>query len=173
MAKKKITALQVLSKMEEIERQAKSPSINPNYIVGSKYTDKKANGLTKAIIKFINLSGQQAERINTQGRMIDKTKIVKDVLGHRRTIGSVEWQKGTGTRGSADISATVNGMSVKIEVKIGRDKMSEYQEKYQEHITKAGGIYIVAKTFEDFLIWYVGRYGRPEIMQQAIDRLKT
>lgn len=169
---KKITALQVLSKMEEIERQVKSPSINPNYIVGSKYTDKTANGLTKAIIKFINLCGMQAERINTQGRMIDKTKIVKDVLGHRRTIGSVEWQKGTGTRGSADISATVNGMSVKIEVKIGKDKMSEHQERYEEHITKAGGIYIVAKEFTPFVKWYVSKFGRPDIMQQAIDRLK-
>lgn len=168
---KKITALQVLSKMEEIERQAKSPSINPNYIVGSKYTDKTANGLTKAIIKFINLCGMQAERINTQGRMIDKTKIVKDVLGHRRTIGSVEWQKGTGTRGSADISATVNGMSVKVEVKIGKDKMSEHQERYEEHITKAGGIYIVAKEFTPFVKWYVSKFGRPSIMQQAIDRL--
>jgi len=166
-----MTALQCLSEMEKIKRELDAPSIPANYIVGTKFTDKTANGLTKAIITFINLTGMQAERINNMGRMVDKTKIVKNVLGHSQKIGSIEWQKGTGTKGTGDISATVNGMSVKIEVKIGKDRQSDDQIKYQEKVTSAGGIYIIAKEFTPFVKWYCEKFGRPEILNLAIKRL--
>jgi hypothetical protein len=60
----------------------------------------------------------------------------------------------TGTPGSADISATIYGRSVKIEVKIGKDKQSVVQKQYQLMIEAAGGIYIISKTFDDFILWY-------------------
>jgi hypothetical protein len=50
--------------------------------------------------------------------------------------------------------ATINGRSVKIEVKKGRDYQSQAQQEYQESIIKAGGIYFIAKDFEMFLNWY-------------------
>jgi len=117
------------------------------------YTDKTANGLTKMIIDWINYNGGQAERINTTGRLI-KAKTYKDVMGIKKTIGQDKWIKGTGTLGSADISATIQGKSVKIEVKIGRDKLSEHQKQYQQAIEKAGGIYYIAKDFDSFYNWY-------------------
>ena len=117
------------------------------------YTDKTANGLTKMIIDWINYNGGQAERINTTGRLI-KAKTYKDVMGITKTIGQDKWIKGTGTLGSADISATIQGKSVKIEVKIGRDKQSDVQKQYQEAIEKAGGIYYIAKDFDSFYNWY-------------------
>ena len=117
------------------------------------YTDKTANGLTKMIIDWINYNGGQAERINTTGRLI-KAKTYKDVMGITKTIGQDKWIKGTGTLGSADISATIQGKSVKIEVKIGRDKQSDVQKQYQEAIEKAGGIYYIAKNFDTFYNWY-------------------
>jgi len=117
------------------------------------YTDKTANGLTKMIIDWINYNGGQAERINTTGRLI-KAKTYKDVMGITKTIGQDKWIKGTGTLGSADISATIQGKSVKIEVKIGRDKQSDVQKQYQEAIEKAGGIYYIAKDFDSFYDWY-------------------
>ncbi len=64
------------------------------------------------------------------------------------------WTKGTSTAGSADISATIKGRSVKIEVKIGKDRQSEAQKRYQEMIERAGGIYIIAKDFDSFVEWY-------------------
>jgi len=170
---KKITALQCLSEMDKIKRELDAPSIPANYIVGTKFTDKTANGLTKAIITFINLTGMQAERINNMGRMVDKTKIVENVLGHKHKIGSVEWQTGTGTKGTGDISATVNGLSLKVEVKIRRDRQSEAQVKYEDHITAAGGIYVIAKEFAPFVKWYVGKFGKPEILDKAIKRLQS
>ena len=119
-----------------------------------KYTDKTANGLTKCVIDWINFNGYQAERINTTGRMIDNRTTYQNVLGQNVTIGSTTYIPGTGTKGSADISATINGRSVKIEVKIGKDRQSPNQVAYQAMIEKAGGVYIIARDFEGFLQWY-------------------
>jgi hypothetical protein len=84
------------------------------------------------------------------GRPIDNRKQVTDVLGRTKTIGSMTWGKSTATKGSADISATIEGLSVKIEVKIGKDRQSEYQKIYQENIEKAKGKYWIVKNFSDF-----------------------
>jgi len=120
-------------------------------IPGPRNTDSE---ITKCIKEFLINSGWQAERINTTGRMIDKSKVNVDSLGFQRKIGSMEWIPGTGTKGSADISATINGMSVKIEIKIGKDRQSEHQKKYQDIIERAGGVYIIARDFDGFIEWY-------------------
>ena len=114
----------------------------------------RANDITKAIIKFLRLSGHQAKRINTMGRTIDNRRTVYDCLGHARQIGSTKYIPTTGTKGSADISATINGRSVKIEVKAGRDRMSAAQRQYQADIEKAGGVYVIAHSFDGFYEWY-------------------
>lgn len=134
--------------------RSKHPSMPDHGIPQPKYTDKTANGLTKMIIEFLQLKGHQAERISTTGRYIDNTKIVSDVLGHKKQIGSGEWIKGTSTKGSADVSATIQGRSVKIEIKIGRDRQSKAQVDYMIAINKAGGIYVIAKDFDQFYRWY-------------------
>jgi hypothetical protein len=121
------------------------------YIPLFKYTDKTANGLTRCIIDYLTLQGYQAERISTTGRMVDNTKTYTNVLGITKQIGSKKWIKGSGTKGSADISATIKGKSVKIEVKIGKDRQSQYQKKYQESIEKSGGLYLIATSFEQFI----------------------
>jgi hypothetical protein len=63
------------------------------------------------------------------------------------------WTPSTSTKGSADISATIRGRSVKIEVK-QKDKQSEVQKRYQESIEAAGGTYFIARTFDEFMIFY-------------------
>lgn len=136
------------------ELKQKYPSFPDHCIPVPKYSDKTANGLTKCVKDFLNLSGHQAERISSSGRMIDNTKIVTDVIGRRRTIGSMQYIKGTSTNGTADISATIKGKSVKIEVKIGKDRMSQAQEKYKNDILRAGGVYFVATDFDMFMDWH-------------------
>ena len=123
------------------------PNIPPNYIVKTVYKDQTANGLTKAICDWINLHGYQAERINTMGTAREKKTTGGKVIG-------VTWTKGTSTAGSADISATIKGRSVKIEVKIGRDRQSEAQKRYQEMIERAGGTYYIARDFDEFVAFY-------------------
>jgi hypothetical protein len=121
-----------------------------DYVVRTKYIDTTANGLTKCVIDYINFSGGQAERISNTGRYIDDSKIVTDVLGNRKKIGTGKYIKGTGTNGTADISATFKGKSIKIEIKM-KDKQSEAQKEYQQAIERAGGIYFICHTFDEFL----------------------
>jgi hypothetical protein len=123
------------------------PNYPQDYIPKTMYKDSTANGLTRAICDYINYNGYQAERINTMGTAREKKTTAGKVIG-------VTWTKGTSTAGSADISATIKGRSVKIEVKIGKDRQSEAQKRYQENIEKAGGTYIIAKDFDSFVEWY-------------------
>jgi hypothetical protein len=64
-----------------------------------------------------------------------------------------KWTPGQGTKGTADISATIRGRSVKIEVK-QKDKQSEHQKNYQKQIESAGGIYKIFRDFDTFSDWY-------------------
>jgi hypothetical protein len=146
-----------LDRLKQLKQEAMLESYPnvPRYALSApKYEDKTANGLTKCIIEFLQLSNHQAERINTMGRPIDNRKQVTDVIGRTKTIGSMTWGKSTATKGSADISATIQGRSVKIEVKIGKDRQSEDQKVYQTNIEKSGGQYWIAKNFDDFIKKY-------------------
>jgi len=139
---------------------ARHPRANTNHIVKPKFRDDTANGLTKCIISFIRLHNGQAERINTMGRPVDTRQTFTDVVGRTRTIGTMKWGRSTSTRGSADISATIKGRSVKIEVKAGKDRQSQAQREYQRHVEDAGGIYYIARNFESFVVWYNETFGK-------------
>ena len=113
-----------------------------------------ANDLTRLIIDFLTINDCQAERISSQGQYRDKSKIITDCIGRQRTVGSGVWTKGSSTKGTADISATIKGRSVKIEVKWGKDTQSDAQKEYEHSINKAGGIYLIANNFDDFVNWF-------------------
>lgn len=119
-----------------------------------KLKESGANDLTRLVIDFLTYNNCQAERISSQGQYRDNRKVVTDVIGRQRTIGSGQWTPGTSTKGTADISATIRGRSVKIEIKWGADRQSDAQKEYQLSIEKALGIYIIVKTFDDFIIWF-------------------
>lgn len=151
----------LMSKPPKTERKLRKPAYHKPEAVkmmeaktGRKYRDDTANGLTRCIVDYIRFMGGQAERINTIGIPIDKRRQVTDVLGRTQTIGSVEWRRGGGTAGSADISATIRSKSVKIEVKIGNDRQSPAQREYQQAVEQAGGLYYIAKDFTSFVQWY-------------------
>lgn len=120
------------------------------YIQKPSREDTTANGLTRCIIDFIKLHGGQAERIAATGIPTKK----RDVYGN--TI----WRTTHMTVGTADISATINGRSVKIEVKIGRDRQSDAQCRYQADVERAGGLYYLARDFEGFVSWYNLLFGK-------------
>jgi hypothetical protein len=132
----------------------KYPSFPKDYIPAPKYNEKGANALTKCVIDFLIFNGWQAERISSTGRYVDNTKVVTDVIGRQRTIGSGKWIKGSSTKGTADISATIKGKSIKIEIKYGKDRQSQEQMRYQLAIEKAGGVYLIVRDFDSFVEWY-------------------
>jgi len=151
---RKSPAVKILEAMANEAKRFKYPSIEPAYLAPMVYNDNTANGLTRCIIDHLRLNNHQAERISNTGRTIDNSSSFVDVCGRVRIIGSTCWIPGTGTNGTADISATINGKSVKIEVKIGKDRQSEAQKVYQHTVEKAGGVYVIAKDFESYLLWY-------------------
>jgi hypothetical protein len=144
MNKQNKQRLEALKLANDIERH---PSFPEAYFVKKKWDDKTANGLTKAITSFIQYNGFQAERINTMGTARENKRTDGKVIG-------VTWTKGTSTAGSADISATIRGRSVKIEVKVGKDRQSDAQKRYQESIERAGGVYMIARDFDSFVEWF-------------------
>lgn len=144
----------ILNKLYALDLRKSYPTFPEFALPPRLYSDTTANGLTKCIIEFLNFTGHQAERISSMGRVIDQSKVVDDVLGRKRTIGSKKYIKGTSTNGTADISSVIYGKSVKIEVKIGKDKQSDDQKVYQSNVERAGGIYIIAKDFDMFIESY-------------------
>ena len=84
---------------------------------------------------------------------MDRSQTFEDVTGKVRTIGTGQWIPTSGMKGTADISATINGRSVKIEIKM-KDKQSEVQREYQRRIEAAGGIYLIVRSFAEFMDWY-------------------
>lgn len=142
---------QILQRLYMADLRKSYPTAPEYALPERKYSDTTANGLTKCIKDFLNYSGHQAERINSMGRAIDKREISTDVLGNKRQIGSMKYIPGTATNGTADISSVIYGASVKIEVKIGKDRQSQAQLKYQRDVEEAGGVYIISKDFDGFV----------------------
>ncbi|MGV3528930.1 MAG: hypothetical protein ACO1OO_08550 [Flavisolibacter sp.] len=106
------------------------------------YSDATANGLTRCICDFIRHIGGYANRISTTGTM-------------RKINGQMKWTRGNSNKGAADIRILFNGRSVDVEVKVGRDRMREAQTKEKERVERAGGLYFVARSFPEFLEWWL------------------
>lgn len=150
----KSKAVKALEQLADQAAREKYPMIKPEWLAPRKYRDDSANALTKCVIDFLRLKGWQAERISNTGRPVDGRKSFVDVMGNTRSIGRMTWIKGTGTKGTADISATVAGKSLKIEIKYGSDRQSPAQKQYQADVEKSGGIYLIVRDFAGFYEWY-------------------
>lgn len=131
-------SLKILSEMAWNYSVRKNPSVPDEARHRYKYSDRDANSLTRCIVDFINFSGGTATRINSQGQY--------DALLKR-------WRKGMTRKGTPDVIGVLNGKSLNVEVKVGKDKMSLEQWQVKTDIENAGGYYHVAKNFQDFYEW--------------------
>lgn len=98
----------------------------------------KSNDLTKAIIHEFYLAGAYAWRASSVG-------IFDRKLGGYRTAAK---------KGVSDILACYNGILIAVEVKIGKDRMSDEQVGFMRNILKVGGEAFVAKDIEEFKTWW-------------------
>jgi hypothetical protein len=98
-----------------------------------------ANELTSAIIGLIRDAGGYAVRINSQGQY-------NEALGR--------WTKGTTDKGTADIHGVLSGLHLSVEVKVGKDRMSDHQHETARRVEAAGGRYFVARDLEAFRRWF-------------------
>ena len=131
-------ALMDLLTLMEHDSKRRCPSVPDHCRPKPSVKTSDANGLTKAIISYIDLSGGWATRVSTEGRYIES-------LG-KRIPSSVK-------RGTADIHAVWKGRHLSIEVKIGKDRQSDEQKDVEKSVTAAGGHYYVATTFDGFHQW--------------------
>lgn len=116
------------------------PSTDPRYIARRIMRDDTAGGLTQCIVKYVRLQGAFASRLNNTGVY----------RGGRYT-------RSTSRRGLPDILITGrNGRSIFVEVKAGRDRMSQWQKAVRNDQQQAGGLYYLARNFTDFKTWFDG-----------------
>lgn len=125
-----------------------------------KYSDTTEKAFIRSVVDFLKFSGHQAERIDNKGTRIDNRQVVTNTLGHMKTIGSVTWHYSQHTKGTADIHAIIKpkdskyGVAVKIELKVGKDRIRPAQIAYKQSVEEAGGAYWLCHTFEEFLNMY-------------------
>jgi len=111
----------------------------------------KANGLQSAISNYLNWTGNYCNRINVMGRLIERHEKQKEsgnIITTKKFLPSMT------RKGTADLHCIIKGKHVSIEIKIGGDTQSENQEREQQRIERAGGIYRVIKTIDEFFIFY-------------------
>jgi hypothetical protein len=131
---------QAVKELEQLLWEAdcrRYPSIDPKYIAKRITTDATANGLTKCVVAYAKLRGAFASRLNNTGIFRDG-----------------KYTRSTARRGLPDVLVTYKGQSLFVEIKVGKDRMSDHQRKVQEEQRQAGGNYVVIGTFEQFKTWF-------------------
>lgn len=136
-----LTGLQQLNLLADATKAARHPTLPAHALVRSKYSDKKANDLTRAIVDFLNFSGYTATRLQSTGTY--RADLQKFVPSQQR-------------RGLPDIAAVVNGRAVYVEVKVGKDRLSNDQKEAIADLQRAGAAVYIASDFQGFFDWFNG-----------------
>lgn len=131
------TTLAELRQFAKIHNRAKYPNVPTSALPVTTFTDKNANGLTNAILyDIVNVRGGAAYRINN-GATYDRAKNI--------------YRAGVTKRGVPDIIGVLGGRFIGIEVKIGADRQSSHQREVEGEINAAGGVYFIAKTYDQYV----------------------
>lgn len=129
--------LKELARLADKLNAEKHPDLPPFALVKKKFSDTTANDLTKTIVFDMKwVRGGTAYRINN-GAVYDQKR------------GT--YRKGVQRRGIPDIIGIIDGRFIGIEVKIGRDRQSADQKEVEQEINDAGGVYFIAKSYDDYL----------------------
>ena len=129
--------LKELGKLADELNAEKHPLLPPHVLVKKRFKDTTANELTKTIIwDMYHVRPGVAYRINN-GAVYDRKKGV--------------YRKGVQRKGVPDIIGIIDGRFFGIEVKIGKDRQSADQKEIEKEIGDAGGVYFIAKSYDDYL----------------------
>lgn len=121
--------------------------------IQDKFSDSTANNLTKAILAFFALKDITAWRQASEGRYI-KGREYEDMMGRKREEKGMYIPRNRDAVGIGDICAVIppHGKMLTVEVKIGRDRQSDVQKKFQQEIEAVGGVYFIVHNWEEF--WF-------------------
>lgn len=116
---------------------------DPALLAKGKKKRSSSNQLAADIIKYVKLCRGAARRVNTQGQWDEALQ---------------KWRPSGMKRGYEDVDACMLimvrgikiGLKVAIEIKIGKDSLKDEQKERREEVLFSGGVYMVAKTFDQF-----------------------
>jgi hypothetical protein len=129
-----VKELEQLANAEALRLHPTCPHLAPRT-----FRDDSANNLTKCITAYLGLNGAFVSRVNNTGIYDRRLK---------------RYRPGTSRKGLPDIIATHKGKSIFVEVKHGRDHMSEHQQKIMKEQEQSGGLWFTAHNFTEFKIWF-------------------
>jgi hypothetical protein len=135
----KMNGLDTLNTMSDKMKAEAYPNVPVNYIPNSKYKDATANELTASILRWLTINNHYCSRIQSQGQYQPKLGI---------------FTPSTVKRGIGDILAIINGKTLMVEVKVNKDRLSEFQKDTQIQVEQSGGTYVIARDFQTFFEWY-------------------
>lgn len=144
-----------LKELSELITNHEQKNIPVHCRAPKRLNDNSANDLTTSIIAYFKYMREVAnvkmfaERQGVEGRYRQGQQVT-DVIGRTRLMKGMYLPANNG--GAADIKAMIRGRAIEIEVKYGKDVQSELQKKYQKKIEAGGGIYIIVKTWDDFIM---------------------
>src|SRR3990167_6629608 len=80
---------------------------------------------------------------------------LRRIFHYRQNTGAFKTERGGfyrfGVSGAPDIVVVVNGRYIGLEVKMGRNKQSIAQKKFQQELEQAGGLYWLVHSLEDVI----------------------
>lgn len=125
-------------KQLEIDYLVYKQNLFPNqpYLAKKSFRDDTANGLTICIQTWCKLNKAHFQRQNSLGQYDAKLK---------------KYRHSGGTKGISDILIIWKGISLNIEIKVGKDRQSNVQKKIQQSIQESGGAYLIVESFDNFL----------------------
>jgi hypothetical protein len=151
----KSESVKILEQLALQNLKKKYPT-NP-YLPVPKYTDATTNKLTKCIFDYIFLNGFQAKLHKSKGFFKDTRKIETDVLGFRRSVGSIQFVKTNPEKDFHQISTTIKGLNIKILAKCD-PKKSQNQDNASvgalKQIDSPEGLFLIVQNFEQFYNWF-------------------
>ena len=133
------TALEHLCQLADQSKAAKHPTLPAYARVKAKYSDRSANDLTRCIVDFLTHSGHFATRLQSVGTYREDIK---------KFVGSQQ------RRGLPDVFAVVHGRAVFVEVKYGKDRLSDDQKEAIGELERVGAKVYTAKDFQGFYDWF-------------------
>ncbi|GAB3931867.1 VRR-NUC domain-containing protein [Larkinella terrae] len=138
-----MTALQNLNALADQRKATKHPSFPAKYTPLSKYNDRDANGLTRCIVDYLNLSGYFSTRLASTGTY--RTDLQRFVSSQQKA-------------GLPDVFGVVEGHAVFVEVKVGKDRLSDVQKQTITQLKQAGAWVYVADNFQGFYDWFKAEF---------------
>jgi hypothetical protein len=85
--------------------------------------------------------------------------LVKEKLKEYKWFPRHIYQGKQSYKGVPDILATKDGKTVEIELKVGKNKQSEHQIKYQADLEAHGGTYLLIRDIDELERWLDGGVG--------------